>query len=164
MWTIAVYLQVMWQFTTRMANSGTSSKKSDQYFVPMAHPGTFKITQMTKMVSTKVGLSGFMKKNEVWLMIAMLFCVEIIFFVCVAQKCGWNLNSSLMNLRTSINCFPPVFCQQKHLCSKVIVFRAGTQVLAEQTLCITYQVKKDNKENYLNKWRRKLDWRSFQGL
>ena len=72
-----------------MVNIGTSSKTRYRYFVPTAHPGTFEIAPKDR--KTKVGLSCFYEKIEVlsdrWLIIAMLFRVEIVF------ACMWSKES-----------------------------------------------------------------------
>ena len=65
-----------------MVNSGTSSKRRYQYYVPTEHPGTFEIPPKDKKVQIKVGLSDFYEKinvlSERWLITLMLFCVEIV--------------------------------------------------------------------------------------
>ena len=92
----------------------------------------------------------------------------MVFHVNIIYRCLWPKTSVKIEIayrrytkshnRVEQNFFFFTFCQQKHL----YCFARKVTGLVKQALCITYQVKRGNRENCLNKGSRKYDARSFQ--
>ena len=75
-----------------------------------------------------------------------------------------NRNSFHMKPITELNTkllFPSFLSTKTHLCI-IYCFTGTIQAWYFSPGCTSPLVKKDNDENYLNKWWRKYGWRSFQ--